>query len=66
MWEKNYSYSQGLYEGDNGLLQVYADDSVFCEYCLYNQADSGKMKTKDKINILHDITYWTTETKKLC
>ena len=25
------SYSQGVYEGDNGLLQVYADDSVFCK-----------------------------------
>ena len=28
------SYSQGVYEGENGLLQVYADDSVFCENCL--------------------------------
>ena len=31
-------------EGDNGLLQVYAEDSV----------TSGKTKAKDKINILHD------------
>ena len=23
-----------IYEGDNGLLQVYADDSMFCKKCL--------------------------------
>lgn len=24
------SYSKGVYEGENGLRQVYADDNVFC------------------------------------
>ena len=28
------SYSQGVYDGGNGPLQVYADDSMFCENCL--------------------------------
>ena len=29
--EKFDSYSEGVYVGENSLLQVYADDSVFCE-----------------------------------
>ena len=31
MREKIDSYSQGVYQGDNGPLQVYADDSVICK-----------------------------------
>ena len=27
-------YSHGVFEGKNGLLQVYADDSVFCDDCV--------------------------------
>ena len=34
------SYSSGVYEGENGLLQVYADDSVFCENCLQEDWES--------------------------
>ena len=29
--EKFQCYSHGVFEGENGLLQVYADDSVFCD-----------------------------------
>ena len=32
--KKFRSYSSGVFEGKNGLLQVYADDCVFCEDCL--------------------------------
>ena len=34
MQNKIDSYSHGIYEGDNDLLQVYADDSVSCKNLL--------------------------------
>ena len=30
-------YSKGVFEGRNGLLQVYSDDCVFCESCLQEE-----------------------------
>ena len=62
MRKKFDSFSQGVDEGDNGLLQVYADDSVFCKKKKKKKKNerktgspiSGKTKMKDKINILHD------------
>lgn len=27
-------YYHGVFKGENGLLQVYADDSVFCDGCV--------------------------------
>ena len=32
--KKFQCYSSGVFEGENGLLQVYSDDTVFCEDCL--------------------------------
>ena len=32
--KKFQCYSHGVFEGENGLLQVYADDSVFCDDCV--------------------------------
>ena len=31
--KKSACYSQGVFEGLNGMLQVYSDDSVFCDNC---------------------------------
>ena len=39
---KNFdSFSQGVYEEDNGLLQVYTDDRMFCENCLKKDWESN-------------------------
>ena len=32
--KKFQCYSHGVFEGENDLLQVYADDSVFCDDCV--------------------------------
>ena len=32
--KKFQCYSDGVFEGENDLLQVYADDSVFCDDCV--------------------------------
>ncbi len=32
--KKFVCYSSGVFEGENGAVQVYSDDSVFCENCL--------------------------------
>ena len=65
MRKKFDSYSQGVDEGDNGLLQVYADDSVFCkkkkkmkERLGVQSAAKRKWKTK---STYYTITSWTTE-----
>ena len=54
-------------EGDNGLLQVYAEDSVFCqknkERLGVRPAAKRKRKTK---STYYTITYWMTEAKTLC
>ena len=42
------SYSQGVYEEDNGLLQVYADDSVFCKKKLKKDWQSNQRQNENE------------------
>ena len=54
-------------EGDNGLLQVYADDSVFCKKKIKERLGvrpAAKRKRKTK-STCYTIAYWTSEAKTL-
>ena len=53
MRERIDSYSRGVYEGDNGLLQVYADDSVFCKKNLKKDWESNQRQNENERQNLH-------------
>ena len=53
MRQKIDSYSRGVYKGDNGLLQVYADDSMFYKKILKKGWESNQRQNENERQNLH-------------
>ena len=50
--KKFQCYSHGVFEGENGLLQVYAEDIVFCDDCEQSQISPNHHQASISTEIL--------------